>query len=200
HLTSFTALVTETLNQNTVVLDQTAFYPTGGGQPHDTGVIGTVPVVDVSIDEQGRILHTLAGQPVFSPGDRVECQVDRSRRRDLTQQHTGQHILSQAFFRLFGAETRGFRIGDRAAEIDLTLEAHPDEIAAAINSAENLANEVVFDDREIRTHLLTPDQALTMPLRKESFVTDCVRVVEIDEFDFSPCGGTHAVRTGEVGM
>src|SRR5262249_32869236 len=124
----------------------------------------------------------------------------RTRRRDLTQQHTGQHILSQAFFRLFGAETRGFRIGDRVAEIDLTLEVHQNEIAGAITSAESLANEVVFDDREIRTHLLTPEQASTMPLRKESFVTDCVRVVEIDEFDLSPCGGTHAARTGEIGL
>jgi alanyl-tRNA synthetase len=203
HLTSFTAVVVETFMQNdhpVVVLDQTAFYPTGGGQPNDTGIINETRVVDVSIDDDERVLHHLASPLILAPGERVECQIDRARRRDLTQQHTGQHILSQAFFRLFGAETRGFRIGDQTAEIDLTLEAQPDEVAQAIARAEDLANEVVFDDRVIRTSLLTPEQAQNMPLRKESFVTDCVRVVEIDEFDFSPCGGTHAARTGEVGL
>jgi alanyl-tRNA synthetase len=118
----------------------------------------------------------------------------------MTQQHTGQHILSQAFFRLFGAETKGFRITDRTTEIDLTLEAQPDEIERAIARAEELANEVVFDNREIRVHKVTPEEAAALPLRKESFITDCVRVIEIADYDWSPCGGTHAERTGEVGL
>ncbi len=135
HLTSFAAVVVDSFMQNgqpVVVLDQTAFYPTGGGQPNDTGIINDTRVVDVSIDDDERVLHHLASPLSLAPGERVDCQVDRTRRRDLTQQHTGQHILSQAFFRLFGAETRGFRIGDQAAEIDLTLEAQPDEVAQAI--------------------------------------------------------------------
>jgi alanyl-tRNA synthetase len=118
----------------------------------------------------------------------------------MLQQHTGQHILSQAFFQLFGAETRGFRIFEQVAEIDLTLDRSPGELTAAIGQAEELANAVVFEDRPVRLHTVTPEEAAQLPLRKENFNTDCVRVVEIADFDWSPCGGTHAQRTGEVGL
>ena len=118
----------------------------------------------------------------------------------MTQQHTGQHILSQAFFQLFGAETRGFRINQNYSEIDLALELQPEEIPAAIQQAEAFANSIVFENREIRTHIVTPDEAAKFPLRKENFITDCVRVAEIADFDWSACGGTHARRTGEVGL
>jgi alanyl-tRNA synthetase len=183
-----------------VVLDRTAFYPTGGGQPSDLGRLAGVPLLEATIEDDGRILHRLGGEASFKVGEEIEGEIDRAHRREMIQQHTGQHILSQAFFQLSGAETRGFRITPRGAEIDLTLEASAEEIPAAIARAEDLANEVVFDDREVRLHLLTPEEAAQMPLRKESFVSDCVRVVEIDGFDFSPCGGTHARRTGEVGL
>ena len=118
----------------------------------------------------------------------------------MLQQHTGQHILSQAFFQLFGAETRGFRIFEQVAEIDLTLDGPPDETPTAIGQAEELANTVVFEDRAMRLHIVTPEEAGQWPLRKETFNTDCVRVIEIADFDWSPCGGTHAQRTGEVGL
>jgi len=118
----------------------------------------------------------------------------------MMQQHTGQHIISQAFFQLYGAETRGFRINDRLTEIDLTLELQPEEIEQAIIRAEELANSIIFDNREIRVYEVTPEEATRLPLRKESFVADCIRVIEIDGFDWSPCGGTHANRTGEVGL
>jgi alanyl-tRNA synthetase len=183
-----------------VLLDRTAFYPTGGGQPCDTGWIRSVAVVDVQIDDGERILHRLNGNVTLAIGDEVECEIDWPHRRAMMQQHTGQHILSQAFFQLFGAETRGFRITDSLSEIDLTLEAQPDEIEAAIVRAEDLANEIVFEDREIRIHEATPSEAARLPLRKESFITDCIRVVEIADYDWSPCGGTHAKRTGEVGI
>jgi len=183
-----------------VVLDQSAFYPCSGGQPSDTGLINSAPVVEVSISDDDRICHHLDGDVSLAIGEEVRCEVDWARRLEMMQQHTGQHLLSQAFFQLFGAETRGFRITDRVAEIDLTLEAHPDETLRAIERAEELANAVVFDDREIRTHTVTPEEAARLPLRKESFITDCIRVIEIDQFDWSPCGGTHARRTGEVGL
>lgn len=201
--TKFTARIEEVLvrgDQRFLVLDRTAFYPEGGGQPGDRGTIGQAAVTDVSITDDGRILHQIAGDETFAVGDAVTGEVDRVRRLEMTQQHTGQHILSQAFFQLFGAETRGFRITGGAAEIDLTLELQHDEIAGAITQAEDLANAVVFDNREIRTHLVTPEEAAQMPLRKESFISDCVRVIEIADFDWSPCGGTHAARTGEVGL
>jgi alanyl-tRNA synthetase len=202
-LTRFAARVTDAWPQGAhriVALDQSAFYPTGGGQPCDTGSINAARVIDVEMADDGRILHRLDSDVSFSVGEEVTCEVDWRRRREMTQQHTGQHILSQAFFRLFGAETKGFRITDRTTEIDLTLEAQPDEIERAIARAEELANDVVFDNREIRVHMVTPEEAAVLPLRKESFITDCVRVIEIADYDLSPCGGTHAERTGEVGL
>ena len=202
-MTRFTARVTESWPQGAhriIALDQSAFYPTGGGQPCDTGSINAARVIDVEMADDGRILHRLDSDDSFSVGEEVTCEVDWRRRREMLQQHTGQHILSQAFFRLFGAETKGFRITDRTTEIDLTLEAQPDEIERAIERAEELANGVVFDNREIRVHMVTTEEAAALPLRKESFITDCVRVIEIADYDWSPCGGTHAERTGEVGL
>src|SRR5262249_24209107 len=203
HLTRFTARVTEAWPQGAhriIALDQSAFYPTGGGQPCDTGSINAARGSDVEMADDGPILHRLDADVSFPVGEEVTCEVDWRRRREMIQQHTGQHILSQAFFRLFGAETKGFRITDRTTEIDLTLEAQPDEIERAIARAEELANDVVFDNREIRVHNLTPEEAAALPLRKESSVDDCVRVIEIADYDWSPCGGTHAERTGEVGL
>ena len=203
HLVRFKARLTGSQLHNgklAVLLDQTAFYPEGGGQPSDTGTIAGKRVASVVTRADGEILHILEDSAERIDEGEVDCEVDSERRREMMQQHTGQHILSQAFFRLFGAETRGFRVTDRSAEIDLALEAHEDQIPGAINQAEEIANSVVFDDRIIRSLQLTPEEASLLPLRKESFVTDCVRVVEIDDFDLSPCGGTHAKRTGEVGL
>jgi len=183
-----------------VVLDQSAFYPGGGGQPYDTGAINAARVLAVSMAEDGRMLHHLDGDVPLKVGEAIAGEVDWSRRLEMLQQHTGQHILSQAFLQLFVAETRGFRIFDQVAEIDLTLDAPPDELTAAMVQAEELANAVVFDDRAVRLHTVTPAEAAQLPLRKESFNTDCIRVVEIADFDWSPCGGTHAQRTGEVGL
>ncbi|MEK7831382.1 MAG: DHHA1 domain-containing protein [Acidobacteriota bacterium] len=207
HLTRFTARVVESVqseNRRLVVLDQSAFYPEGGGQPADKGWIKSLQVVDVQADTDGRIIHKfghqLDGAAEISVGEEVTCEVDWPHRREMMQQHTGQHIISQAFFQLYGAETKGFRINDRLTEIDLTLELQPEEIEQAIIRAEELSNNIIFDNREIRIHEVTPEQAAKLPLRKESFITDCIRVIEIDGFDWSPCGGTHAKRTGEVGL
>ena len=202
-LTQFPAQVVDYFvqdGQRVVVLDQSAFYPGGGGQPYDTGAINAARVLAVSIMDDGRMLHHLDSDIPFKVGEEVMGEVDWSRRLEMLQQHSGQHILSQAFWQLFGAETRGFRIFDRVAEIDLTLDAPPDELADAMVRAEESANAVVFDDRAVRLHTATPAEAAQLPLRKESFNTDCIRVVEIADFDWSPCGGTHAQRTGEVGL
>jgi len=203
HLTEFTATVVDCLTQQgqpVLVLDQTAFYPEGGGQPSDTGSINGIEVTYVEATADGRILHHLKTGSGLQVGEPITAIVDRARRREMMQQHTGQHIISQAFFQLFGAETKGFRITADVTQIDLTLEAQPHEVAAAIARAEELANRVIFDNRNIRVHEVMPDEAAKLPLRKESFITDCIRVIEIDEFDWSPCGGTHAKQTGEVGL
>ncbi|MDX2040607.1 MAG: DHHA1 domain-containing protein [Acidobacteriota bacterium] len=203
HLSRFDAQVVEAVEINArqaVILDQTAFYPEGGGQPCDTGTLNEVPVVEVQVGDNERILHFLANGSTLAVGTNVVGEINWLRRREMMQQHTGQHIISQAFFQLYGAETRGFRINDRLTEIDLTLELQPEEIEQAIVRAEELANGIIFDNREIRVHEVTPAEAAKLPLRKESFITDCIRVIEIDDFDWSPCGGTHAKRTGEVGL
>jgi alanyl-tRNA synthetase len=201
--TAFTAQLVEVVRQEgrtAFVLDQTAFYPTGGGQPCDLGEIDGRAVVDVEIDDAERILHWIEGAPPEPAGTVVAGTIDWRRRQEMTQQHTGQHLLSQAFFQLFGAETRGFRITPHSTEIDLALEGPPEELPHKIQQAEDLANQIVFEDRPVRTFEVTPEVAATLPLRKESFLPDCVRLVEIADFDLSPCGGTHATRTGEVGL
>jgi alanyl-tRNA synthetase len=203
HLTKFTARVQSqisTSERQIVVLDQTAFYPTGGGQPCDFGIINSARVDDVTIATDGLIQHHLATPIPLRNGEEVAGAIDWTRRQELLQQHTGQHILSQAFFQLFGAETRGFRINTHTSEIDLTLDLSSDTLSQQMQQAEDLANEIVFANREIRAHLVTPEEAARLPLRKETFVDDCVRVIEIADFDWSACGGTHAQQTGEVGL
>src|SRR5215510_10952301 len=203
HMTQFSAQVVDCSvhhGDRVVVLDQSAFYPGGGGQPHDTGAINAARVLAVSLADNGCLLHHLEGDVPFKVGEVVTGEVDWPRRLEMLQQHTGQHILSQAFWQLYGAETRGFRIFEQVAEIDLTLDGSPDALTAAIEQAEELANAVVFEDRAVRLHTVTPEEAAQLPLRKENFNTDCVRVIEIADFDWSPCGGTHAQRTGEVGL
>ncbi len=203
HLTKFTARILEHHlegDRQVVILDQTAFYPTGGGQPCDTGMIGSARVTEVTIASDGTIHHYLETPTALTNDNEIVCEIDWARRLELTQQHTGQHILSQAFFQLFGAETRGFRLNPNSSEIDLTLDSQATEIPQCLQQAEALANSIVFANRKIITHFVTPAEAANLPLRKESFVDDCVRVIEIADFDWSACGGTHAQHTGEVGL
>ncbi len=203
HLVNFTAgvLATRVQEQSTfVLLDKTAFYPLGGGQPCDHGTLNGTPVVAVSINENGEIWHQLANRIELKANAEMIGNVDWNYRLEMMQQHTGQHILSQAFWQLLGAETRGFRINQQASEIDLALDLSVDDVSSAIRQVEQLANDIIFENRSIRTHQLSPDEAAKLPLRKESFITDCVRVIEIANFDWSPCGGTHANSTGEVGL
>lgn len=190
------ALTTDTEGRRAVALDRTAFYPTGGGQPADTGMLGALRVVDCVETEDGGVLHVFEGDAP-EVGARVRGLIDRERRRDHMQQHTGQHILSQAFVELFGAQTRSFRMMSDACEIDVELRDPSDE---KVERAVGRANEVVWDDRIVRVHNVTPEEAARMPLRKDSTREGELRIIEIEGFDFSPCGGTHAQRTGEVGV
>lgn len=201
HLADFDAHVLSVDNapddRTAVRLDRTAFYPTGGGQPTDTGTLGNARVVECADDEDsGDVLHFVEGDAP-AVGSLVRCRVDWPRRLSHIQQHTGQHILSQAFVELHRAETRSFRMISDAAEIDVDL---PDPSDEKIEQAIDRANEIIWDDRPVRVHQVTPEEAAAMPLRKDSAREGELRVIEIDGFDFSPCGGTHARRTGEVGL
>ena len=178
-----------------VSLDRTAFYPTGGGQPTDTGTLGAARVVECVDEEDGGVIHLCEGEAPAA-GALVVGRVDWPRRLDHIQQHTVQHILSQAFVELYGAQTRSFRMAEEMCEIDVEL---PDPSDERVERAVRRANEIVWNDRAVRVHLVTPDEASRMPLRKDSAREGELRVIEIEGFDFSPCGGTHAASTGEVG-
>src|SRR5712692_2849767 len=182
--------------QIAVTLDRTAFYPTGGGQPNDTGTLGEARVVDCLDAEDAGVLHVIQG-PTPLIGDTVNGKVDWLRRLDHMQQHTGQHILSAAFVKLFDAPTRSFRVLEHECEIDVALDDPSDE---KIEQAVHLANQIVWQSRPIQIRHVTPEEAAALPLRKEPARAGELRVIEIDDFDLTPCGGTHAKSTGEVGV
>ncbi|HYE64310.1 MAG TPA: DHHA1 domain-containing protein [Pyrinomonadaceae bacterium] len=199
HLTEFEARVIAVTPRVSgwaaVMLDRTAFYPTGGGQPSDTGSLGNARVVEC-IDEEAGVLHVVQGRAP-EVGATVVGHVDWPRRLDHLQQHTGQHILSQAFVALFQAETRSFRMMERVSEIDLALDHPTDE---RIERAVELANKIIWEDRPVHVRQVTMEEAAQLPLRKDSAREGELRIIEIEGFDLSPCGGTHAKRTGEVGL
>lgn len=177
-----------------VRLDRTAFYPTSGGQPHDIGTLGTARVVDVQDDEHdGSIVHVVEGS--IERGARVRGVIDWPRRFDHMQQHTGQHVLSAAFDRLFGARTVSFHLGAAASTIDLAREMSRADIVAA----EDEANRVIWEDREVVIRFVSPEDAARLPLRKEPVREGTLRLIDVKEFDLSACGGTHVARTGAIG-
>jgi alanyl-tRNA synthetase len=178
-----------------VRLDRTAFYPTTGGQPFDTGTLGASKVIDV-IDEDGDVDHVIEGPVALKAGDAVRGTIDRDRRVDHMQQHTGQHILSAAFDRLFNVRTESFHLGTVSSTIDLSREVTPNEIARA----EDEANRVVWGDRPVAIRFVSAEEAAALPLRKEPQRTGELRVIDVDGYDLSACGGTHVARTGEIGV
>ena len=200
HLIEFEARVVDVTDRvsgwTAIVLDRTAFYPTGGGQPSDTGTLNGVRVVECIDDGDKGVLHVVQGAAP-SRNDVVRGRVDWSRRLDHMQQHTGQHILSQAFINLFNAPTRSFRVLDASCEIDVELNNPTTEV---IERAVELANNVIWEDRAIAIRNVTSGEAKEMSLRKEPARDGDLRLIEIEGFDLTPCGGTHAYRTGEVGM
>jgi alanyl-tRNA synthetase len=200
HLTEFEATVLDvtprTSGWATVTLDRTAFYPTGGGQPSDTGTLHGARVVECIDDEEAGVLHVIHGSAP-QIGEVVAGQIDWERRLDHIQQHTGQHILSQAFIELHEAETHGFRMMAQASEIDVTLDNPTDE---RIERVVELTNRIIWEDRPIRAQQLKSEEAARLDLRKDSTREGDVRLIEIEGFDLTPCGGTHAHRTGEVGI
>ena len=200
HLIEFEARVVDVTDRvsgwTAIVLNRTAFYPTGGGQPSDTGILNGLRVVECIDDGEQGVLHVVQG---IAParGAVVKGRVDWPRRLDHMQQHTGQHILSQAFVTLFNAPTKGFRIMEASCEIDIELSNPTTEI---IERAVELANNVIWEDRSITIRNVTSGEAAELPLRKEPAREGELRLIEIEGFDLTPCGGTHAYRTGEVGM
>lgn len=191
YLTRFSAGVVERADQGRrIYLDRTAFYPTSGGQPHDLGRLGGIPVVDV-VDEDQRIAHLLA-QPLEA--ETAEGEVDWGRRFDHMQQHTGQHLLSAVFAELFGWPTVSVHFAPAGSTLDLEVGA----IAAEdVERAVERANALVTENRSVS--LSFEEAATATGLRKASDRAGPLRIVSIQNLDRSACGGTHVRATGEIG-
>jgi len=184
-----------------IVLDRTAFYPTSGGQVFDTGSIALqdfrANVIEVAENDAGDVLHFFEGTAQPQKGARVHGKIDVARRRDHMQQHSGQHVLSAAFVRLFNLPTVSFHMGDDSCSIDLDAK---QLTAEQIQAAEALANDVITQDRVVAIRLVTQEEAQGLGLRKIPPVErDKLRLIDIVDFDLTACGGTHAASTGQIG-
>jgi alanyl-tRNA synthetase len=177
-----------------LVLPRTYFYPTSGGQEHDTGSIGAAHVLDVYKDD-GEIVHVV-DQPL-SPGE-YPARIDRERRIRAMQHHTGQHILSASFLEVAEIESISANInGDSPSTIDLEVNEVTPEI---LRQAEEFANGILFENRPVKSYYVTDAEVDSIPFRKPPKVSGRIRVVEVDGFDYTPCGGTHCPSTGMVGL
>ena len=185
-----------------VILDRTAFYPTSGGQVHDTGWIVSADskfrVTEVADTEDGQVVHYLdAPLKDIQLGTRVRGEIDAARRRDHMQQHSAQHVLSAAFVRLFEMPTVSFHMADDYCSIDLDT---PSLSQEQVESAERMTNEIVLENRIVDIRFVTRDEAAKLGLRKlPPAERDQLRLIDIREFDLTACGGTHVKRTGQIG-
>jgi alanyl-tRNA synthetase len=195
YLTEFRARVVDVgPDHKRIYLDRTAFYPTSGGQPFDTGQLGGLDVVEV-VDEGDRIAHILGGpliQTEVTPSE-LDGRIDPSRRFDHMQQHTGQHLLSAVLLEMFSAATVSFHLGAEACTIDVDRALE----AGELRQAERRANEIVFQNRPVTVAFQHSSQDLG--LRKPTEREGEVRIVSIQDLDRSACGGTHVRATGEIG-
>lgn len=177
-----------------VVLDRTAFYPSSGGQPHDTGKLGGVPVVEVA-DGQGReVVHYTSAE---LPSGEARGEIDWARRMDHMQQHTGQHLVSAVFIELFGFQTVSFHLGRETSTIDLNA---PAIAPRHLEEAEQRTNEIVFEDRLVNVRFGTAEELAEAGIRKKVEREGVLRAIEIEGVDRQPCGGTHLARTGQAGL
>jgi len=189
-----------------VILDRTAFYPTSGGQVFDMGWILPAEskeasdrsrVAEVTERDDGTILHILENAEAIQKGTRIHGLIDVDRRRDHMQQHSGQHVLSAAFVRLFNMPTVSFHMGAESCSIDLDTK---NLSIAQVDSAEALANDVVMENRAVSIRFVTQEEARGLGLRKIPPVErDQLRLIDIHDFDLTACGGTHVSATGEIG-
>ncbi len=214
-LLSFDATVVA-VDGDGVILDETAFYPEAGGQMADRGalVVGgrRLAVVDVQVDDDGTVRHALEAVPLegLEAGARVHGEIDRARRRQFMALHTAQHMLSRALIEEANAETVSARLGESVCTVDVDVAALSE---AALAKAEALVNSVVDDDVAVRAWFPSEDELRALPLRRRPKVAENIRVVAIgapddptapldpaQAFDLSPCGGTHCLRTAQIGL
>jgi len=181
-----------------VLIDKTIFYPDGGGQPADRGTINGVQILDVE-EKDGEILHLApaAGAAKLEPGN-AELILDIRRRRNLTQLHSGQHILSAAILRIIGARTVSMHLGDETCTIDVSAAEIKDEI---LTDLEEIVADAIEENHRVIVHLCPPEDLSSFPLRKvPPKGEEVIRVVEIEGCDLVACCGTHVRSTAEIGM
>ncbi len=190
----FEAEIIRTENNNgktAVILDRSFFYPTSGGQDHDTGAINGRTVFDV-IEDGEDVVHLMKDDPGIG---KAHCVIDQDRRYRNMQQHTGQHILSAAFENLFDIQTVSSRLGEMIGTIDLSRT----PTAAELEEVVATSNKIIEENRPVVIHFADSANLSSFRLRKDPKVQGTVRIVEVADFDFSPCGGTHCTHTSEVG-
>lgn len=177
-----------------IILESTIFYPEGGGQPPDTGYIDDIRVEYVY--EKDKVIYHVTSK---KPGNNlVKCKVDMDKRNDNTQQHSGEHLMSAAFFKLYKARNAGFHLGEEYVTIDIELKDISEDM---VNKVEIEANAYIFKNEIVKTYFLTKEEALKLPLRKEIKAEGVIRIVQMGEnIDYSACCGTQVSRTGEVGI
>ncbi len=202
-LYDFDAEISEVLDspRPALILDRTAFYPTSGGQVYDTGWIASdantkLRVTEVADTEDGKVVHYTESVGDLQPGARVRGQIDAARRRDHMQQHSGQHVLSAAFLRLYNMPTVSFHMADDYCSIDLDT---PTLTKEQIESTERLTNEIVLENRSVDIRFVSREEAAELGLRKVPVADrDELRIIDIRDWDLSACGGTHVARTGQI--
>ena len=201
-LSEFEARV-DAVSNDAVTLNRSAFYPTSGGQVFDTGWLeadsARMRVKEVVEDEQtGDVLHIVEGRgPALRPGSVVRGLIDAERRLDHMRQHSGQHVLSAAFERLYSFATVSFHMGEESCTIDLATDA---VTAKQLEAAEMLANQIIAEDRPVEIRFATPDEARAMGVRKiPPAERDKLRLIDVRDFDLNACGGTHVRSTGQIG-
>lgn len=176
-----------------VMLDKTYFYPESGGQPADSGFIDGIKVENVFLKDD-KVIHVLKTPP---KNDSVSCEIDWKKRFDNMQQHSGQHLLSAVFYKLFNAETDSFSIGDDSSHITLT---NSDLSEDNLKEVEIETNRLIYLNLPVVSYFVKNDDLEKLPLRKKPKVDEDIRIVEIKDFDYSPCGGTHVKNLGEIGI
>ncbi|MEK3964508.1 alanyl-tRNA editing protein [Paenibacillus sp. FSL H7-0323] len=196
YLTDWPTRVTETIEREDglyVLLEETAFYPHGGGQPCDLGAIQGIPVLDV-ISEEELVLHKLERLP---NEESVTCQIDWNRRFDHMQQHSGQHLLSAVCLEKHNFMTLSFHLGEDYCTIDIEV---PELSADQLYSIEREVNRQIYLNHNILSYFVTGEEAAQLKLVKQPKVTENIRIVEIKDVEYNACGGTHVSSTGEIGI
>lgn len=179
-----------------IVLDNTCFYPTSGGQPNDLGYIQNMPIIDV-IEDKEKIIHILKEDIEEKCEDTIIGKIDWKRRFDHMQQHSGQHILSATFEKLWDADTVSFNLGDEICSIDIMKDNITSE---EIKKVEELANDIVLKNMPIEVYFVEREKIGKLNLRKLPPQKGKIRIVEVKDFDVCACCGTHCRTTGEIGL